>query len=73
MGVSLRVAASFMLVYVALVSLTAFFASGGDLPPLASTLLTNVTTTIGIIGAFYFGTQAYQAVRGGGDGADGGD
>jgi cytochrome bd-type quinol oxidase subunit 2 len=66
------IAATFMLVYLVLVTISAFPDQSSDstatdassLPPITGTLLTNFTTLAGIIAAFYFGGTIIESVAG---------
>jgi hypothetical protein len=54
------IATAIIIEYVVLVSIVAFFKSGPEtLPPITQTLITNFTTIVGLVVAFYFGTSAY--------------
>lgn len=55
------IAGSTVLTYLTLVGTAGLFTRGGELPPIASTLLANFTATVGVIIAFYFGSSAYVA------------
>jgi len=40
-----------------------FFVTNNKMPEIASTLLTNFTSIVGVIVAFYFGASAYTEIR----------
>jgi protein-S-isoprenylcysteine O-methyltransferase Ste14 len=61
------IAGTIVVVYLVLVGIVAFFVVGPgprDLPGITQTMITNFTTVVGIVIAFYFGASAYvQAQR----------
>lgn len=59
------IAGTIVVVYLVLVGIVAFFVVGPrDLPGITQTMVTNFTTVVGIVIAFYFGASAYvQAQR----------
>ena len=61
------IAATFVLVFLALVSVTAFFTSETEevASPIASNLLSNFATLTGVVVAFYFGASAFERAFGG--------
>ncbi len=56
------IAATFVLVFLALVSVTAFFTGETEelASPIASNLLSNFATLTGVVVAFYFGASAFE-------------
>ena len=48
--------------YLTLVGTLAFFVQG-ELPPIAQTMITNFTTVVGIVIAFYFGASAFVQLQ----------
>ncbi|MBI5841253.1 MAG: hypothetical protein HZB19_14235 [Chloroflexi bacterium] len=59
----LAIVLSLITVYIVLVGTVVFFKKGGELPPIAQTMITHFTTVIGVVIAFYFGAEAYEAVN----------
>lgn len=59
------IAGTIVVVYLVLVGIVAFFVVGPrELPGITQTMVTNFTTVVGIVIAFYFGASAYvQAQR----------
>ena len=59
------IAGTIVIVYLVVVGIVAFFVVGPtELPGITQTMVTNFTTVVGIVIAFYFGTSAYvQAQR----------
>lgn len=59
------IAGTIVVVYLVLVGIVAFFIRGPThLPAITQTMVTNFTTVVGIVVAFYFGASAYlQAQR----------
>lgn len=54
------IAIAIVVEYMVLVGMAAFlWTSPGELPPLAQTFITNFTSVVGIVIAFYFGSSAY--------------
>lgn len=54
------IAAGIVIQYLALVATVAFFEQGPkELPPITQTLITNFTSIVGVVIAFYFGSSAY--------------
>lgn len=63
-GMRLAITASVVATYLALVGSATFFGSQvGEMPQIASALLTNFTSIVGVIIAFYFGSSAYIEAR----------
>jgi hypothetical protein len=63
-GESMRTAMAGAIVveYLALVGTLAFFVQG-EMPPIAQTMITNFTTVVGIVIAFYFGASAFVQLQ----------
>ncbi|MBN2117530.1 MAG: hypothetical protein JW730_13215 [Anaerolineales bacterium] len=61
--IRLAIVISLITVYIVLVGTVVFFTKGGDLPPIAQTMITHFTTVVGVMIAFYFGAEAYEAVH----------
>ena len=58
------IASSILAQYQALVAIVAFFSAGTDAPSgISQTLISNFTTIVGIVIAFYFGASAYVEGR----------
>lgn len=61
------IAGTIVVVYLVLVGIVAFFVVGPgpeDVPGITQTMVTNFTTVVGVVVAFYFGASAYvQAQR----------
>ncbi len=58
------IAGTIVIVYLVLVGIVAFFKVGpASLPPISQTLVTNFTTIVGVVIAFYFGASAYVQAR----------
>ncbi len=60
----LAIAASLIIVYLALLSTFAFWREGRELSKAAEPLLNHFTTITGLVIAFYFGASAYTEVMG---------
>jgi hypothetical protein len=63
-GESMRTAMAGAIVveYLTLVGTLAFFVQG-QMPPIAQTMITNFTTIVGVVIAFYFGASAFVQVQ----------
>lgn len=61
--VRLAIVISLITVYIVLVGTVVFFKKGAELPPIAQMMITHFTTVVGVVIAFYFGTEAYEAVH----------
>lgn len=61
--IRLAIVLSLITVYIVLVGTVVFFKKGGELPPIAQIMITHFTTVIGVMLAFYFGAEAYEAVN----------
>jgi len=63
-GESMRtaIAGGIVVEYLALVGTLAFFVQG-EMPPIAQTMITNFTTVVGIVIAFYFGASAFVQLQ----------
>ncbi len=61
--IRLAIVLSLITVYIVLVGTVVFFKRGSELPPIAQTMITHFTTIIGVVIAFYFGAEAYEAVN----------
>jgi hypothetical protein len=63
-GESMRtaIAGAIVVEYLALVGTVAFFVQG-QMPPIAQTMITNFTTIVGVVIAFYFGASAFVQVE----------
>jgi hypothetical protein len=63
-GESMRtaIAGAIVVEYLALVGTLAFFVQG-EMPPIAQTMITNFTTVVGIVIAFYFGASAFVQLQ----------
>jgi arginine exporter protein ArgO len=58
------IAGTIVVVYLVLVGIVAFFIQGPEeLPRITETMVTNFTTVVGIVIAFYFGVSAYVQVQ----------
>jgi hypothetical protein len=58
------IAGTIVIVYLVLVGIVAFFKVGPkELPGISQTLVTNFTTIVGVVIAFYFGASAYVQAR----------
>lgn len=62
--IRLATVVSLLTFYLALIGTVSMFAQGGDLPEITRTMLTHFTTVIGIVIAFYFGSEAYIIAQG---------
>lgn len=62
--IRLATVVSLLTFYLALVGTVSMFAQGGDLPEITKTMLTHFTTVIGVVIAFYFGSEAYLIAHG---------
>jgi len=57
------IAVSIIVEYLVLVGLTAFYSSEGTLSPITQALVTNFTSIVGVVIAFYFGASAYTKAQ----------
>ncbi|HEX7026208.1 MAG TPA: hypothetical protein VF268_03135 [Gammaproteobacteria bacterium] len=68
--IRLATVVSLLTSYLALVGTVSMFAQGDDLPEITKTMLTHFTTIIGVVIAFYFGSEAYLIAHGKVEGKD---
>lgn len=61
----IRLAIVFALItmYIVLAGTVIFFSKGGELPPITQTMISHFTTIVGVVIAFYFGAEAYEAAN----------
>lgn len=62
--IRLATVVSLITFYLALVGTVSMFTRVQDLPEITKTMVTHFTTIIGVVIAFYFGTEAYLAAQG---------
>jgi hypothetical protein len=53
------IAISLVVEYMVAAGFTIFFDTGKELPPIAQSFITNFTSIVGVVIAFYFGSSAY--------------
>ena len=61
--IRLATVVSVLIFYLVLVGTVSMFVKGGELPPISNTMLNHFTTVVGVVVAFYFGTEAYLVAQ----------
>jgi len=61
--IRMAIVISMLTTYIVLVGTVVFFNKGSALPPIAQTMITHFTTIVGVVIAFYFGAEAYEAAN----------